>query len=1197
MPSDDKIILTEDEIIDDSLEVITDKDDYAPASDAEITVTGVDVGGTVTFEVEHVSDAGEDGIYGTEDDTIVDLGGDGHDAWTVTDGGEGDLDGEANGTIVTSWFVNPDDSLDETFLLSADDGTEIAYATFTDGPAPAYNLDQWKNGSSGDHIDDGDAWANGNLNGSQAHYYADDFVPYRATLSDLEAGTYFLTIEWDTTEGGQTSIDHLGTYDAGYTGSGFHVGEAVLPDPTDGLTPNNETTTLEIVEDPFYALNDAGDAQEAGVFTMHDATLLGYAVDTGGDGFGNETDVYYINSAPDTWLVYNGFTNYSNGTAEAGTLTSDQVGALIYTQSGDITANSQNSLTVIFEYYNETDGDAVLSWSGHIGSNEDWNDQANPSGSPYHMRLLNIAGYDDDGGEIVDGGGNQDRSLSRTAIILSNPAFEVTKEANVETVDAHGDVIDYTIKVFNTGDTPLTGIDISDPLLGVLTRQADEVGNDDDVLDAGEIWVYTGSYSVDQSDIDSNGALEVNNDDIDNDTGVAATPDGDIDNTVTVSFAEIEGAKTATADVDIIQTPVLEIEKTVTDVDGDGTGTSNVDAAGDVITYQIAVSNGGNQSLTNITVDDPLLDNEAPVLSGGFNVGDTDMDNELDVDETWLYSGSYTVTQDDIDDNGIDKDGNVDGNGYIDNTATADSDETDPADDSAAVGIDYNPALTIDKQTVLYTIDGQVDQVGDGLTGAFAGQEVSWQYVVTNNGNVTISNVYIIDDNGTPGDPSDDFDTLGTNGSPKIIINGDDGDGVLEAGEVWEGDVNGNGLLDVGESWHYSSVPNLTVDAETFVYTNIAYATGTTELDVDTSVAQDDSGYVVLNKGYVTNSSFCVIEDFNVLFSPDMDGTYTETSTQPGQFFYNAFETVENLESAGYTLTLHIPDGFALQSPDAFFESAVHVYDGIEVDPDCPELGFIWSDELSQQYYTVDFVYYGDQDFDDPDGRGWVIDTDPSDPNYGSFDVVITFDPEHFSEELEGNFAVNVHLDHETEGTSSWSQDGTDAVAGPGPDALANEHDVYGTDTILDGTNYEFYTTIGDGVVETVVEGSQDSVANINDFKDFKMKGVGGFIWDDQNDSADYDSGEGLEGYNVVLMGYADRKSSDWTSLEVMVTDEDGWYHSDYVHKGKVSTYEILVYDADNNLVAESGEFTLGKGDQFEIFNWEEDGDLVAAIA
>ncbi|WP_335949922.1 hypothetical protein [Salipiger bermudensis] len=135
--------------------VTTDKADYAPGETAIITASGVDVGGSLTFEVDHISDPGPDGIYGTSDDITTDLGGSGHESWTIVDGGEGDLDGIANGVIVTEWYVDPDDSLNETFLLTASDGADTAYASFTDGAS--YNLDQWRNGSDTAHLpDDGD---------------------------------------------------------------------------------------------------------------------------------------------------------------------------------------------------------------------------------------------------------------------------------------------------------------------------------------------------------------------------------------------------------------------------------------------------------------------------------------------------------------------------------------------------------------------------------------------------------------------------------------------------------------------------------------------------------------------------------------------------------------------------------------------------------------------------------------------------------------------------------------------------------------------------------------------------------------------------------------------------------------------------------------------------------------------------------
>ncbi|MCJ1884351.1 hypothetical protein LNN38_05760 [Pseudomonas sp. LA21] len=114
--------------------VSTDQQDYAPGSTATITATGFAAGSTVTFQVQHVTDAGPDGIWGTPDDVIEITTGAGHDPWSVTDGGPGDLDGEVNGSITTSWYVNPDDSEGATFLLTAASGDVMATASFTDSP-------------------------------------------------------------------------------------------------------------------------------------------------------------------------------------------------------------------------------------------------------------------------------------------------------------------------------------------------------------------------------------------------------------------------------------------------------------------------------------------------------------------------------------------------------------------------------------------------------------------------------------------------------------------------------------------------------------------------------------------------------------------------------------------------------------------------------------------------------------------------------------------------------------------------------------------------------------------------------------------------------------------------------------------------------------------------------------------------------
>ena len=92
--------------------------------------------------------------------------------------------------------------------------------------------------------------------------------------------------------------------------------------------------------------------------------------------------------------------------------------------------------------------------------------------------------------------------------------------------------------------------------------------------------------------------------DIDNNGG----GDGDIDNTATAD-SDQTGPVTDSAAVPLGQSPALAIEKTVTGVDADTTPPFSVDAAGDVISYSILVTNTGNQTLTGVSVTDPRIAN------------------------------------------------------------------------------------------------------------------------------------------------------------------------------------------------------------------------------------------------------------------------------------------------------------------------------------------------------------------------------------------------------------------------------------------------------------------------------------------------------------------------------------------------------------------------------------------------------------
>src|SRR5262249_5089469 len=116
-----------------SASVWTDRPDYQAGQYALITGTGFLPGETVQLQVLHT-----DGTANT---------GEGHAPWYVTDGGVGDLDGLVNGSIQTTWYVSPDDSVGSQFQLTAAGLTsgEMASTVFTDANVAA-NIDQWANG-------------------------------------------------------------------------------------------------------------------------------------------------------------------------------------------------------------------------------------------------------------------------------------------------------------------------------------------------------------------------------------------------------------------------------------------------------------------------------------------------------------------------------------------------------------------------------------------------------------------------------------------------------------------------------------------------------------------------------------------------------------------------------------------------------------------------------------------------------------------------------------------------------------------------------------------------------------------------------------------------------------------------------------------------------------------------------------------
>ena len=163
--------------------------------------------------------------------------------------------------------------------------------------------------------------------------------------------------------------------------------------------------------------------------------------------------------------------------------------------------------------------------------------------------------------------------------------------------------------------------------------------------------------------------------------------------------------------------PAMTITKTGTLNDDDGTpGLS----AGDTISYTVTIQNTGNVTLTGIGVADPLV-------ALAYQSGDTDSDSQIDVGETWTYSGSYVLLQNDLDTNGG-------GDGDLDNTVTVSSDQLPDQTASAAVAISPAPSLGLTKTVAAAT--QQFAQI----------YEIEYVLTATNTGNITLTNLRVDDD-------------------------------------------------------------------------------------------------------------------------------------------------------------------------------------------------------------------------------------------------------------------------------------------------------------------------------------------------------------------------------------------------------------------------------------------------------------------
>jgi len=287
---------------------------------------------------------------------------------------------------------------------------------------------------------------------------------------------------------------------------------------------------------------------------------------------------------------------------------------------------------------------------------------------------------------------------SAAVTIEAAPALTVVKSGSVAGSGVAGEVITYSFLVTNTGNVTVSDIAVEEgEFSGTGTLGA--VTCPDPTLAPTGTTTCTAEYTLTQADVDA----------------------GEVTNSATATGTPPGGGKITTppseTTVDTDRTPELTLVKSA--------NPQAVTKAGDTVEYSFLVTNTGTVTLTDPVIEEAAFSGSAGPLEVSCPAGTT-----LAPNDPVTCTASYVITQDDVD------------AGEVTNTATATA--TPPA------GVDV-PVSEPSTATVTAAAAPGLELVksADVTTVTAAGQRIVYSFLVTNTGNVSMSNIEIADDDFT----------------------------------------------------------------------------------------------------------------------------------------------------------------------------------------------------------------------------------------------------------------------------------------------------------------------------------------------------------------------------------------------------------------------------------------------------------------
>ncbi len=283
-----------------------------------------------------------------------------------------------------------------------------------------------------------------------------------------------------------------------------------------------------------------------------------------------------------------------------------------------------------------------------------------------------------------------------TVTVTQNPALTLTKTASPLQATAAGQTITYSFLVTNSGDVTITDVAIDEgTFTGTGTPPAITCPVGAASLAPGDSVTCTGTYTTTQADADTGG--------IDNDATATGTPPAGGTTTSPESAATVP----------ITASPGITINKTVS--------ASSYSVAGQTVTYSFLVTNTGNVTLTSGAVQETRFTGRGIILNPVCPPGIT----SLAPNESVTCTADYVITQADVDGGQIENTANVTATTPNSGTITAPPSTVDIAAQAA-------PTLSIEKTVTPLSVTA-------------AGQTVTYSYLITNTGNVTMTDVTAVE--------------------------------------------------------------------------------------------------------------------------------------------------------------------------------------------------------------------------------------------------------------------------------------------------------------------------------------------------------------------------------------------------------------------------------------------------------------------